>query len=70
MKAGRERPIWRIVAAVFGAAVFAAAALFGAVLPAEFGYDPFGAGTALGLTGLSRDVTTVLAPQEGRLRDR
>lgn len=64
MKAGHERPIWRIVAAVFGAAVFAAAALFGAVLPAEFGYDPFGAGAALGLTGLSRDVTTVLAPQE------
>ena len=64
MKAGPQRPVWRILAAVFGAAAFAAVALFGAVLPAEFGYDPFGAGAALGLTGLSRDVTTVLAPQE------
>ena len=64
MKAGPQRPVWRILAAVFGAAVFAAVALFGAALPAEFGYDPFGAGAALGLTSLSRDVTTVLAPQE------
>ena len=64
MNPERERPAWRIVAASAGAAGFAALALFGAVLPAEFGYDPLGVGAALGIKGLSRDVTAVLAPQE------
>ena len=64
MTGAPRRGPWRIVAATAGAAVFAALALFGAVLPAEFGYDPFGFGAALGLKGLSRDVTAVLARQE------
>ena len=64
MSAMPDYPARRIVVASVGAAAVAAAALFVAVLPAEFGYDPLGAGRALGLTGLSRDATAVLAHQE------
>lgn len=64
MNATGDHAVRRIVVASLGAAAFAAVALFGAVLPAEFGYDPLGAGRVLGLTGLSRDATAVLAPRE------
>ena len=54
----------RIVATSVGAAAAAALVLFTVVLPAEFGYDPLRTGAALGVTGLSRDVTSTLARQD------
>ena len=56
----------RIVATSAGAAAVAAGVLFTVVLPAEFGFDPLGTGQALGVLGLSRDVTSTLARQEDR----
>ncbi|MDE0348809.1 MAG: hypothetical protein OXM56_03785, partial [Gammaproteobacteria bacterium] len=56
----------RIVATSAGAAAVAAGVLFAVVLPAEFGFDPLGTGKALGVVGLSRDVTSTLARQEDR----
>ncbi len=56
----------RILVTSAGAAVMAVAVLFTVVLPAEFGFDPLGTGGALGVAGLSRDVTSTLARQEGR----
>ena len=59
-------PAARILVTSLGAAVVAVAVLFTIVLPAEFGFDPLGTGGALGVAGLSRDVTSTLARQEGR----
>jgi hypothetical protein len=74
------------VALIFGVALLVAGLIFvGAVLPAEFGIDPFGTGRRLGLTALG-DVQKNLAafeasragdasgiatvvPQEGRYQD-
>ena len=56
----------RVAATSLGAAALAALVLFTVVLPAEFGYDPLGTGQALGVAGLSRDVTSTLARQEDR----
>lgn len=43
---------------LLGSALVAAVLLFTVVLPAEYGYDPTGAGQALGLTRLSPQRTT------------
>ena len=65
--ATREGPsAARVVTTSLGAAGLAALVLFTVVLPAEFGYDPLGTGRALGVAGLSRDVTSTLARQEDR----
>jgi len=53
----------RILAASLGALLLAAAVLFAAVLPAEYGFDPLGTGAALGLTGLAQERGGALAAQ-------
>jgi hypothetical protein len=46
----------------------AVALLVVAVLPAEYGIDPLGAGRALGLTGLADSAPTAITPQEASYR--
>lgn len=60
-----QPPVWR---AVVGALLAAVLILVIAVLPAEYGMDPTGAGAALGLTGLADPPARALAPSEGRIR--
>lgn len=53
----------RIVLAVAGSLLVAALVLVVAVLPAEYGVDPIGAGRLLGLTALAEVRPGVVAPQ-------
>lgn len=49
-----------IILASLSALTAAALVLFGAVLPAEYGYDPIGTGKMLGLTALSKSEAETL----------
>lgn len=55
----------RILAAAAAALLVAAMLLVVAVLPAEYGIDPIGAGKALGLTSLANVQPTTIVPQTG-----
>ena len=57
----------RIATAVVLALLMAALALFGAVLPAEYGIDPLGTGELLGLLALSQVNPVGLESEEYRL---
>ena len=62
--AAPEQPPPRKILAATGAALLAAALiLVTAVLPAEYGIDPLGAGRLLGLSALSEGATGAIAPQ-------
>lgn len=61
----------RILLASAGALLVATALLLTVVLPAEYGWDPFGTGAALGVLGMAGDDVAALQQQPGpRRRDR
>ncbi|MDX1382416.1 MAG: hypothetical protein R3190_02175 [Thermoanaerobaculia bacterium] len=53
----------RVLLATLGALLLAALILIGAVLPAEYGIDPLGVGSALGLTALARERPVTDEPE-------
>ena len=57
----------KIVVATLGALMVAAALLFGAILPAEYGIDPVGTGSLLGLNALGQAQPIATQPGEYRV---
>ena len=57
----------KILLSTFGALVVAVALLFGAILPAEYGLDPLGTGSLLGLTALGQEQPISTQPGEYRV---
>lgn len=55
---------WSIVKATIVALIVAAAVLVVAILPAEYGIDPTGAGRLLGLNALATSASTAIVSQE------
>ena len=57
-----------ILLATIASMLIAAAVLFVAVLPAEYGFDPLGTGEQLGLIGLSGSQVSALQQQPAKWR--
>ena len=57
----------KILLSTFGALVVAVALLFGAILPAEYGLDPLGTGSLLGLNALGQEQPISTQPGEYRV---